>query len=76
MNGLRTGLARRAHVLGSVEVGGDLDERVGGLGVECREIVGRRYRDRLDTVRAAGPEDAQRDLSSVRDEQPAHGDGV
>ena len=36
-------------------------------------VVRRRDRDRLDALGAAGAKDAQRDLSTVGDEQTAHG---
>ena len=68
MHGVGAGLASGAHVLGGIEVGGDLDERVRGLGVERAAVVGRRHGDRLDTLGAAGAEDAQRDLPAIRDE--------
>jgi len=69
---VRAGLSRGAHVLRRVEVRCDLDERVGGLGVERTAVVGRGDGDRLDAFGAAGAEDAQRDLPPVRDEQAAH----
>ena len=40
MDGVGAGLARGAHVLGRVEIGGDLDERVRRLGMERAEVVG------------------------------------
>ena len=61
-----------ADVLGRVKVGGDLDDRVGGLGMERSAVVGREDRNRLDALGPAGTEDAPRDLPPVRDEQPAH----
>ena len=76
MDGVGSGLACGAHVLGGVEVGRDLDARVCGLGVKRTAVVGRGDRDRLDALAAAGAEDAQRDLSPVRNEQPAHRAGV
>src|SRR5262249_5590193 len=47
MDGVGAGLARRPHMLGRVEVGRDLDERVRRLRMERAEIVGSRDRDRL-----------------------------
>jgi len=76
MDGVGAGFPRRADVLGRVEVRRDLDERVGGLGVERAAVVGRGDGDRLDALRTAGTEDSQRDLTPVCDEQPPHGDGV
>ena len=72
MDGVGAGLSRGAHVLGRVEIRGDLDERVGGGGMQRAAVVGRGDGDRLDALGAAGTEDAQRDLSPVGDEQPAH----
>ncbi len=51
MDGVGAGLPRGAHVLGRVEVGRDLDERVRRLGVERTAVVGSRDRDRLDVPR-------------------------
>ena len=45
----------------------------GATGFIGTAVVRRCYGDRLDAFGPAGPEDAQRDLTSVRDEQPAHG---
>jgi hypothetical protein len=39
-------------------------------------IVGRSDRNRLDALGTAGTEDAECDLPSVRNEQPAHEGGV
>src|SRR5439155_1976638 len=72
MDGIGAGLARGAHLLGRVEIGRDLDERVRGLGVERAAVVGSRDRDRLDALGAAGAEDAKRDLPTVGNEQAAH----
>ena len=60
---------RRADVLLRVEVARDLDELVGRARVQRAAIVGRHDGDRLDAELAARAEDADRDLSPVRDEQ-------
>jgi hypothetical protein len=52
-----------------VEVARDLDRLVGRAGVERAAIVRRDHRDRGDPELAAGPEDAERDLAAVRDEE-------
>ena len=62
VDGVGAGLPRGAHVLGRVEVGRDLDERVRRLGVERAAVVGSRDRDRLEPLGTAGAEDAERDL--------------
>src|SRR5690242_11893898 len=72
MDGVGVRLTRGTDVLGRVEIGRNLDERVGGLGMERTEVVRRCHGDRLDPLGTAGAEDAQRDLPTVRDEQPAH----
>ena len=74
MDGVGSGFTSGTYMFGGIEVGGDLDERVRRGGMERAAIVGRRDGDRLDALGAAGTEDAQRDLPTVRDEQPAHGD--
>ena len=76
MHGVGARLARGTHVLGRVEIRRDLDDRVRRLRVERAAVVGRRDGDRLEPLRAAGAEDAQRDLPAVGYEHSAHGDGV
>src|SRR6476661_493151 len=76
MDGVGAGLPRGTDVFGRVEVGGDLDERVRGLRVERAAVVRSGHGDGLDALDAAGAEDAERDLPTVGDEQPAHGAGV
>ena len=71
VDGVGARLLRGAHVLGRVEVRGDLDDRVGGAGVERAAIVRCDDGGRLDPEPAAGAEDAQRDLATVRNEHPA-----
>ena len=70
MDGVGARLLRGAHVLGRVEVRGDLDDRVGGAGVERAAVVRRDDGGCLDPQPAAGAEDAQRDLATVRHEHP------
>jgi hypothetical protein len=69
------GLARRAHVLGGVEVRGDLNCLLGAAGVQRAPVVGRGDGDGRDPELAAFAEDAQRDLATVGDEQLLHGRG-
>ncbi len=65
MDGIGAGLARGAHLLGRVEIGRDLDERVRRLRVERTAVVGSSDGDRLDALGDAGAEDAKRDLPTI-----------
>ena len=64
-------LLRRADVLLRLEVARDLDRGVGTARVQRPAVVGRNHGDGLDPEGTARAEDPHRDLSSVRDEQPA-----
>jgi hypothetical protein len=44
--------------------------------MERAAVVGRGDGDRFDALLSAGAKDAERDLTSVGDEQAAHGAGV
>ena len=70
MDRVGAGLARGTDVLLGAEVARDLDGRIRRASVQRGGVVRRGDRDRLDPERAARAEHAQRDLSSVRDEQP------
>ncbi len=72
MDRIRAALARSANMLIRVEVGGDLDRLVGGARVQRAAVVGRDDRNSGDPFVAARAEDAQRDLTPVRDEYPFH----
>ena len=68
MDRIGAGLPRGADVLVRLQVRGDLDGLVGGARMQRAAIIGRDDRHGLDPERAARPEDAQRDLSAVRDQ--------
>ena len=73
VDGVGSGLERRADVLGGVEVRSDLDDLVRRACMKRAAIVGRDDRDRLDSEPGAGAEDANRDLTAVRDQESADG---
>jgi hypothetical protein len=64
-------LLRRTDVLLRGEVGSDLDRLVGASRMEGARVVRRRDGNRRDPELAACPEDPQRDLAAVRNEQLA-----
>ena len=72
MHRVRAALARGAHVLGRIEIRRDLDRLVGRTRVQRAAIVRSDDRDGRDALVAARAEDPQRDLASVRNEQPSH----
>jgi mannose-6-phosphate isomerase-like protein (cupin superfamily) len=65
-------LLRRADVLLGVEVRGDLEDLVGNARMERAGVVGRDDGDRRDPALAAGAEDADGDLATVRYYELAH----
>ena len=75
VDGVGSGLEGRAHVLGRVEVRGDLNRLVGRACVQRTAIVGRDDRDRLDSEPGAGAENANGDLTAVRDHESPDGHG-
>ena len=69
MDRVRADLLSRSDVLARVEVARDLDELVGGAGVQRAAVVGSRDRHGRDPELAARPEDAHGDLAAVRHEE-------
>src|SRR5581483_5039362 len=76
MHRVRTRLPRGAHVLAQIEIRGDLDHRIRRARVQRAEVVGGDDGGGRETLLAAGAEDAERNLASVRHQHPLHASSV
>ena len=69
MHSVSTGLARRAHVLGRVEVRPHLHDDISGARMQGTPVVRCHDRNCLKAFRPAGAKDPHRDLAAIRYQQ-------